>query len=151
MCLMGTLCTMESSPPRSGNVQRFIEYADEQIRKIGDVANLSSAEKDRCAHMVEKMRTMASDARELIGNMEMGPSVYPIHSKSKAPSVAALAAADKESNAKEAAAVTEAAKAGDIAANGKPTPATVPNGKAQTAEKQETAVEGGRGDAGGHQ
>ncbi|CAJ1992296.1 hypothetical protein LDHU3_33.4440:CDS1 [Leishmania donovani] len=134
--LMGTLCTKESSPPRSGNVQRFIEYADEQIRKIGDVANLSSAEKDRCAYMVEKMRTMASDARELIGNMEMEPNVYPIHSKSDAPSVAALAAADKESNAKEAAAVTEATKAGDIAANGKPTLAAVPNCKVQTAEKQ---------------
>ncbi|CBZ30100.1 conserved hypothetical protein [Leishmania mexicana MHOM/GT/2001/U1103] len=135
MRIMGTLCAKESSPPRSGNVQCFIEYADEQIKKIGEMENLSSAEKDRCARMVKRMRTMASDARELIGNMEMEPSVYPIHSKSSAPSVAALAAADKESNAKEAAALTEAAKTGDIAANRKPKQAAVPDGKAPTAEK----------------
>ncbi|KAG5494490.1 hypothetical protein GH5_02513 [Leishmania sp. Ghana 2012 LV757] len=105
MRILDSLCMKESLPPRSGNVQRFIEYTNEQIGKIEkEMATLTGAEKDRRVLMVEKMRTMANDARELIGNMKTDPKVYPIHSKRTAPSAAPATAAEKESNAVGAAA-----------------------------------------------
>ncbi|KAG5493726.1 hypothetical protein JIQ42_02101 [Leishmania sp. Namibia] len=108
MRIIGSLCMKESLPPRSGNVQRFIEYTNEQIGKIEkEMATLPGAEEDRRVHMVEKMRTMANDARELIGNMKTDPKVYPIHSKRSAPSAAPATAAEKESNAVGATAAPE--------------------------------------------
>ncbi|KAG5469577.1 hypothetical protein LSCM1_02802 [Leishmania martiniquensis] len=104
MRIICPLCTKEGLPPRSGNVQRFIEYTSEQIGRMErEIDNLTGAEKDRRVQMM-KMRTMANDARELIGNLRTDPKVYPIHRKRSLSSAAPAAAADKESHAEEAAA-----------------------------------------------
>ncbi|KAK7202136.1 hypothetical protein NESM_000282800 [Novymonas esmeraldas] len=110
MRILGSLCAKENLPPRSGNVPRFIEYTTEQVVKIEkDMANLSGTEKDRRAHMVEKMRAMANDASELVTNVEAEPRAYPIHSKSspapgekKDATAAAAASVDPKAGSKPA-------------------------------------------------
>ncbi|KAG5495266.1 hypothetical protein JKF63_02321 [Porcisia hertigi] len=118
--IMGSLCSKENLPPRSGNVLRFVEYTNEQIARITEeMGNLGSAERERSASMVEKMRKMSNDAAELMSNTDALPKVYPIHHKSRPH---CTAAASKGIRVKEDPAATEGDKTRDSAANGKPTP-----------------------------
>ncbi|KPA84402.1 putative mitochondrial hypothetical protein [Leptomonas pyrrhocoris] len=78
-----SIAAKENLSPRSGNVPRFIEYTEKQIAKIEkDALSLSGEAKERRTHMVEKMRAMANDAKELLANPAAAAKVYPIHTKS---------------------------------------------------------------------
>ncbi|KPI88096.1 hypothetical protein ABL78_2826 [Leptomonas seymouri] len=80
--VVASILTKENLSARSGNVPRFIEYTNEQVAKIEkEMQNLSGEAKERNTHMVERMRTMANDAKELIANPDAAGKVYPIYLK----------------------------------------------------------------------